>query len=202
MSQILKVSVPAPNALHDYDALRGVAWCNALISDEQGVCLVLLQIPETDPIQVVVNLAEKEASIVLPLPSSERSFDFGTAFRFPGGQYIVTEQPEQTVVPAVRAAMPEEETVFIVRMDRESAFIKTGRYVPGKPPSYLPRSAEAAAAAAMVLHRDLTDGTMESTIGQPGGILEIGLRKQNGAVTGLSAGGPVEMKSPMEWNRL
>ena len=191
MSQILNVSITAPNALHDFDALRGVAWCNALVSDEKDVCLVLLQVPGSDPIQVVVNVGEKEASIVLPLPSAEQSFEFGTAFTFPGGLFLVTEQPAVQVLPTARAALQETGTIYIVTMDRKTAFVKAARCVPDKPPVYLPRSAEAAAAAAMVLHSDLMDGTMESTIGQPGGVLEIGLRKQDGAVMGLSAGGPV-----------
>ena len=117
-------------------------------------------------------------------------FDFGTAFAFPGEHYVVTERKLEEIVPQVRAAFPQSD-VIIVTLERESAFI-TAVDCSTDPPVVIGRSTEAAAAAAMVLHQDLENGTMESTIGQSGGILEIGLRKDNGKVTGLSAGGPVD----------
>ena len=82
---------------------------------------------------------------------------------------------------------------MIAALNRETAFVQAVDYsVDPQNPIIIGRSTEAAAAAAMVLHQDLENGTMESTIGQPGGILEIGMRKENGKVTGLSAGGPVD----------
>ena len=194
MSQILNVQITAPDALTNFDGLRCTAYSNAFVAGETGVCLVLLQVPSGETIRVVVNMAEKEASIVLPLPDEARSLDCGDAFLFPGGWFVVTEQTAQEALPAVRKAFPEVETIFIVTLNRETAFITLSRCVPEKLPVLVLRSAEATAAAAMVLHRDLADGTMESTVGQRGGILEIGLRKQGGEVVGLSAGGPVEMK--------
>jgi hypothetical protein len=194
MSQILNVKINSTDVLRDYDGLRCIAFANAMLAGETGVCLVLLEIPSTEPIRVVVNMAQKEASVVLPLPEAERSFDFGTAFLFPAGWFVVTEQTAQQVLPDLRAAMPEVETVYIVTLDPETAHVTLTCCVPEKPPVFVARKVEAAAAAAMVLHRDLSDGTMEQTIGQRGGILEIGLRKQGGMLIGLSAGGPVEVK--------
>ena len=190
VSQILTVEVPSAGQRYGGDSMRRAAYTRALGEGETGVCLVLVERQDYDPIQVVVHVPAKEASIVLPLPSEIKMFDFGTAFAFPGEHYVVTELKPEEIVPQVRAAFPQSD-VIIVTLDRESAFI-TAVDCSTEPPVVIGRSTEAAAAAAIVLHQDLENGTMESTIGQPGGILEIGMRKENGKVTGLSAGGPVD----------
>lgn len=190
VSQILTVKVPSDNLRYDGDSMRRAAYTRALSAGETGVCLVLVERQDYDPIQVVVHVPAKEASIVLPLPSEMKAFDFGTAFAFPGEYYIVTEQKPEEIVSQVCAAFPQS-NMIIVSLNRENAFI-TSFDCSTNPPIVIGRSTEAAAAAAMVLHQDLENGTMESTIGQPGGILEIGMRKENGKVTGLSAGGPVD----------
>ena len=190
MSQILTVEVPFVGQRYDGDSMRRDAYTRALGAGETGVCLVLVKRQDYDPIQVVVHVPAKEASIVLPLPSEIKAFDFGTAFAFPGEYYVVTEQKPEEIVSQVCAAFPQS-NVIIVSLSRENAFI-TSFDCSADPPIVIGRSTEAAAAAAMILHQDLENGTMESTIGQPGGILEIGMRKENGKVTGLSAGGPVD----------
>ena len=190
MSQILTVKVPSGNLRYDGDSMRRAAYTRALSAGETGVCLVLVERQDYDPIQVVVHVPAKEASIVLPLPSEMKAFDFGTAFAFPGEYYIVTEQKPEEIVSQVCVAFPQS-NMIIVSLNRGNAFI-TSFDCSTNPPIVIGRSTEAAAAAAMVLHQDLENGTMESTIGQPGGILEIGVRKENGKVTGLSAGGPVD----------
>jgi hypothetical protein len=190
MSQILTVEVPSAGQRYDGDSMRRAAYTRALSAGVTGVCLVLVERQDYDPIQVVVHVPAKEASIVLPLPSEIKAFDFGTAFAFPGEYYIVTEQKPEEIVSQVCAAFPQS-NVIIVSLSRENAFI-TSFDCSADPPIVIGRSTEAAAAAAMILHQDLENGTMESTIGQPGGILEIGMRKENGKVTGLSAGGPVD----------
>ena len=189
VSQILTVEVPSVGHRYGGDLMRRAAYTRALGAGETGVCLVLVERQDYDPIQVVVHVPSKEASIVLPLPSEMKAFDFGTAFAFPGEYYVVTEQKPEKIASQVRAAFPQS-NVIVVSLNRENAFI-TAVDCSADPPVVIERSTEAAAAAAMVLHQDLENGTMESTIGQPGGILEIGMRKENGKVTGLSAGGPV-----------
>ena len=134
MSQILNVQITAPDALTNFDGLRCTAYSNAFVAGETGVCLVLLQVPSGETIRVVVNMAEKEASIVLPLPDEARSLDCGDAFLFPGGWFVVTEQTAQEALPAVRKAFPEVETIFIVTLNRETAFITLSRCVPEKLP--------------------------------------------------------------------
>ena len=190
VSQILTVKVPSDSQRYDGDSMRRAAYARALSAGETGVCLVLVERQDYDPIQVVVHVPAKEASIVLPLPSEMKAFDFGTAFAFPGEYYVVTEQKPEEIVSQVCAAFPQS-NMIIVSLNRENAFI-TSFDCSTNPPIVIGRSTEAAAAAAMILHQDLENGTMESTIGQPGGILEIGMRKENGKVTGLSAGGPVD----------
>ena len=134
MSQFLSVSFD--HAHPSADEIRIAAFRCAMDAGEKGVCLVQAKIQDqAAPINVVVNIAAGEATVVLSLPKRIQSFPFGCASR----------------------------------------------------------TVEGAAAAAMFLHRDLEHGTMEVTVGQPGGILEIGMRKESGEVTGLSAGGPVEV---------
>ncbi len=192
MSQILTVEFSSDNERYNGDDMRRAAYLHALAAGETGVCLVLLKREGYAPIQVVVNVSAKEASVVLPLPTEIKSFDFGTAFTFPGEMLVITEQNSKEILSEVSSTFPELNTI-IVTLDRETAFAQAGDYSlnPDRP-IIISRSTEAAAAAAMVLHQDLLNGTMESTIGQPGGILEIGMRKENGKVTGLSAGGPVD----------
>ena len=48
-------------------------------------------------------------------------------------------------------------------------------------------------AAAVVLTADFADGITEIGIGQPGGTLEVGVQRTDGAVTGLSIGGAVRL---------
>ena len=192
MSQILTVEYSSDYAFYDGDSMRNFAYLHAVHAGETGVCLVLLQRHGYDPIQVVVHVSAKEASIVLPLPAETKEFDFGTAFAFPGEIIVVTEQEPKDILSEVYAAFPETST-FIAMMNRQTAFVQAGDYsLDPDHPIIIGRSTEVAAAAAMVLHQDLENGTMESTIGQPLGILEIGMRKENGKVTGLSAGGPVD----------
>ena len=192
MSQILTVEYSSDYAFYDGDSMRSFAYLHAVHAGETGVCLVLLRRQGYDPIQVVVHVSAKEASIVLPLPAEIKAFDFGSAFAFPGEMIVVTEREPKDILSDVYAAFPESFTK-IVTLNRENAFVQAGDYsLDPQNPIIIGRLTEAAAAAAMVLHQDLENGTMESTIGQPGGILEIGMRKENGKVTGLSAGGPVD----------
>ena len=192
MSQILTVEFPSDNLRYDGDAMRRAAYLHAIQAGETGVCLVLVQRHGYDPIQVVVHVPAKEASIVLPLPAEIRTFGFGTVFSFLDEIIAVTEQNPKEILSEVCTAFPES-NVIIATLNRENAFIQAGDYsLDPDNPIIIGRSTEAAAAAAMVLHRDLENGTMEPTIGQAGGILEIGMRKENGKVTGLSAGGPVD----------
>lgn len=192
MSQILTVEYPADSIRYDGDGMRRAAYLHAVHEGETGVCLVLLRRQGYDPIQVVVHASAKEASIVLPLPTEIKEFDFGTVFAFPGETIVVTEREPKDILSEVYAAFPES-CPMIAALNRETAFVQAGDYSLDPPnQSVIGRSTEVAAAAAMVLHRDLENGTMESTIGQPCGVLEIGLRKENGKVTGLSAGGPVD----------
>ena len=192
MSQILTVKVPSGNLRYDGDSMRRAAYTRALSAGETGVCLVLVERQDYDPIQVVVNVKAKEASIVLPLPASIKGFAFGTVFSFPDEMIVVTEHKPEEILTEVRTLFPDFDAV-IATLNRETASIQAADYSRNPDqPIMIGRSTEAAAAAAMVLHQDLENGTLESTIGQPDGILEIGMWKENGKVTGLSAGGPVD----------
>ena len=90
MSQILTFEVPSVTHRYAGDSMRCAAYTHALRSGETGVCLVLVKRPDYDPIQVVVNVKAKEASIVLPLPASIKELAFGTVFSFPDEMIVVT----------------------------------------------------------------------------------------------------------------
>ena len=53
--------------------------------------------------------------------------------------------------------------------------------------------ASGSVATAVVLTADFADGITEIGIGQPGGTLEVGVQRTDGAVTGLSIGGAVRL---------
>lgn len=183
MSEILTFRPSEP--LPDYDALRCAAFAHAVAAGESGVCLVLVE-TSGETVSVVANVSAGEASVVLPLPKEIREESWGTLFFFPDEVYAVAENADTLDFA------PEAD--FLVALDRAQAQIRVMRYDRETGEKFpVARSADGAACAAMVLHRDLENGTMESTVGQPGGILEIGMRKENGRVTGLSAGGPVEV---------
>ena len=190
MSRILSLQTDGP--FPDYDALRCAAYRFAKESGETGVSLVLVSAGEAPPVSVVANAPAGEASVVLPLPEWERDYPWGTAYAFPGGVYAVGARFSELPEPA--EAFPEADRVYLMEFEREHARLSAVCYDPKTGERFpVPRTAEGAAAAAMLLHRGLQNGTMETTIGQPGGILEIGMRKEAGRVTGLSAGGAVEV---------
>lgn len=193
MSQILSFQYTPDQFPITADAVRCAAFEYAKSRNCTGIALILVSLPEQKtPIQVVANLGAGESSSVLPLPDRIEETPVGTLFSFPSGLYIITEQEQQHAFK-LAVAMDEIQNLTLFFLQRDSAQIHGFRRV-GQ--NWLPaaRSAEGAAAAAMVLHSDLENGTMESTIDQPGGLLEIGMRKENGKVTGLSAGGPVEVR--------
>ena len=191
MSQFLSVSFE--HAHPSADEIRIAAYRCAMDAGEKGVCLVQAKVLDhAAPINVVVNIAAGEATVVLSLPKQIHAFPFGWAYYFESGVYLVTEQPAEAVSKDVRSSVSDTDPLYLLALDQESAFVTTMLCLPDalRP---VPRTVEGAAAAAMYLHRDLEHGTMEVTVGQAGGILEIGMRKESGEVTGLSAGGPVEV---------
>ena len=191
MSQFLSVSFE--HAHPSADEIRIAAYHCAMDAGEKGVCLVQAKVLDhAAPINVVVNIAAGEATVVLSLPKQIHAFPFGWAYYFESGVYLVTEQPAVAVSKDVRSSVSDTDPLYLLALDKESAFVTTMLCLPDalRP---VPRTVEGAAAAAMYLHRDLEHGTMEVTVGQAGGILEIGMRKESGEVTGLSAGGPVEV---------
>lgn len=197
MSQILSFQFVSDDGTNFADQIRCAAFDFAKSAGETGVCLILVSGTNTDEsVPVVANLGAKEASIVLPLFDWVKDDSFGTAFGLSDSVYVISESLNQAAMQQVQSAFEKETNLFFFELDRPKALIRgfllcreDENWIP------IPRSAEGAAAAAMVLHRDLETGTMESTIEQPGGILEIGLRKEQGRVLGLSAGGPVEVRS-------
>ena len=196
MSQILSFPY-LPEGNNPYaDQIRCNAFDYAKNTGESGVCLILVTLQDTGKtVQVVANLSAKEASIVLPLFDWEKDYSFGTAFGLSDTVFIISEVSDQAAMQQARETFEKEWNLLFFTLNRENAAIR-GSWLDQKSGQWIPvsRSAEGAAAAAAVLHRDMITGTMESTIDQPGGLLEIGLRKERGNVLGLSAGGPVEVR--------
>lgn len=126
----------------------------------------------SEPRAVVANAEAETASAVLPLPESLELRENGVDAVIDGTCYHVTTENE---------TFPDGVTVHLNGSDID---------VP---------TAEAAAAAAIYLTRDLKDGTMELNIGVGVGVLEIGLRRDGGAVTGLSVGGEMKLLDVRVW---
>ena len=197
MSQILTFQYLSDVGNADMDLIRCAAFHYAKAEGESGVCLVLVSVEGWgEPVQVVANLNANEASIVLPLFDWEKELSIGTAFGLRDTVYIISDCPGDSAMQEAANAFESSERLFFFALRRADASL-TGFWLDRSSGTWIPviRSAEGAAAAAIVLHRDLESGTMESTVSQPGGILEIGLRKDRSCVLGLSAGGPVEVLS-------
>lgn len=196
MSQILSFHYSPYDETINADTIRCKAYEFAKASGEAGVCLVLVSLKDlNESVQVVANISAGEASIVLPLFDWEKEYAFGTAFGASGSVYVISDQSSSAAMQQAKDTFIEASELWFFYLDRKNAMLR-GSHISAAGNHWTPvlRSAEGAAAAALVLHRSLDTGTMESTVDQPGGILEIGLRKDHGRVLGLSAGGPVEVR--------
>ena len=92
------------------------------------------------------------------------------------------------------AAAPEASAVGAIFLDRACGSIKPVVFVRETASCVAENScASGSVATAVVLTADFADGITEIGIGQPGGTLEVGVQRTDGAVTGLSIGGAVRL---------
>ena len=103
-------------------------------------------------------------------------------------------QPDETLVQRAIAAAPEASAVGAIFLERACGSIKPVVFVRETASCVAENScASGSVAAAVVLTADFADGITEIGIGQPGGTLEVGVQRTDGAVTGLSIGGAVRL---------
>lgn len=159
----------------DTNLLRAAGYFYAKQQGMEGMSFVLTEgsgIP--DARAVVANVEHETASAVLPLPERLEWRETGVDAALDGVLYHVTTGDESF------------SDGVTVHLDPADSSIDCN-------------SAEAAAAAAIWLTRDLQDGTMELNIGVGDKVLEIGLRKDAGEVTGLSVGGEMRLLDVRVW---
>lgn len=169
------VRVETVQGAADTNLFRAAGYFYAKQQGMTGMAFVLTEgsgIP--DARAVVANVEHETASAVLPLPERLELRETGADAVLDGVVYHVTTGDE---------AFSDGVTVHLDPADSsiDCAF------------------AEAAAAAAIYLTRDLQDGTMELNIGVGDKVLEIGLRKDAGEVTGLSVGGELRLMNLRLW---
>ena len=169
------------------NALRCAGFYQALRNGAQGKSCVFAEISGADGVQpVMADTAEGTASTVMPLPLSVQPAGWADVqaarVTFSGITHFVIDcaQPDETLVQRAIAAAPEASAVGAIFLDRAHGSIKPVVFV-------------RETASCVVLTADFADGITEIGIGQPGGTLEVGVQRTDGAVTGLSIGGAVRL---------
>lgn len=183
------------------NALRCAGFYQALRNGAQGKSCVFAEISGADGVQpVMADTAEGTASTVMPLPLSVQSAGWADVqaarVTFAGITHFVIDcaQPDETLVQRAIAAAPEASAVGAIFLDRAHGSIKPVVFVRETASCVAENScASGSVAAAVVLTADFADGITEIGIGQPGGTLEVGVQRTDGAVTGLSIGGVVRL---------
>ncbi len=183
------------------NALRCAGFYQALRNGEQGKSCVLAEISGADGVQpVMADTAEGTASTVMPLPLSVQPAGWAdvqaTRVTFAGITHFVIDcaQPDETLVQRAIAAAPEASAVGAIFLDRAHGSIKPVVFVRETASCVAENScASGSVATAVVLTADFADGITEIGIGQPGGTLEVGVQRADGAATGLSIGGAVRL---------
>lgn len=183
------------------NALRCAGFYQALRTGAQGKSCVFAEISGADGVQpVMADTAEGTASTVMPLPLSVQSAGWADVqaarVTFAGITHFVIDcaQPDETLVQRAIAAAPEVSAVGAIFLDRVCGSIKPVVFVRETASCVAENScASGSVATAVVLTADFADGITEIGIGQPGGTLEVGVQRTDGAVTGLSIGGAVRL---------
>ena len=183
------------------NALRCAGFYQALRTGAQGKSCVFAEISGADGVQpVMADTAEGTASTVMPLPLSVQPAGWADVqaarVTFAGITHFVINcaQPDETLVQRAIAAAPEASSVGAIFLDRACGSIKPVVFVRETASCVAENScASGSVATAVVLTADFADGITEIGIGQPGGTLEVGVQRTDGAVTGLSIGGAVRL---------
>lgn len=183
------------------NALRCAGFYQALRNGAQGKSCVFAEISGADGVQpVMADTAEGTASTVMPLPLSVQPAGWADVqavrVTFAGITHFVIDcaQPDETLVQRAIAAVPEASAVGAIFLDRACGSIKPVVFVRETASCVAENScASGSVATAVVLTADFADGITEIGIGQPGGTLEVGVQRTDGAVTGLSIGGAVRL---------
>ena len=183
------------------NALRCAGFYQALRNGAQGKSCVFAEISGADGVQpVMADTAQGTASTVMPLPLSVQPAGWAdvqaTRVTFAGITHFVIDcaQPDEALVQRAVAAAPEASAVGAIFLDRAHGSIKPVVFVRETASCVAENScASGSVATAVVLTADFADGITEIGIGQPGGTLEVGVQRADGAVTGLSIGGAVRL---------
>lgn len=183
------------------NALRCAGFYQALRNGAQGKSCVFAEISGADGVQpVMADTAEGTASTVMPLPLSVQPAGWADVqaarVTFAGITHFVIDcaQPDETLVQRAIAAAPEASAVGAIFLNRAHGSIKPVVFVRETASCVAENScASGSVATAVVLTADFADGITEIGIGQPGGTLEVGVQRTDGAVTGLSIGGAVRL---------
>lgn len=188
------------------NALRCAGYFKALCRGERRKCCVMAEISGAPGVlPVMVDVAQNAVSTTMPLPQSMERLDWPevTAHRvsFDGITHYVIDcaEPDDTFVRRAIQDAADTPAVGAIFLNRATGAIRPVVYVRQTGTCVAETScASGSTATAVVLATSLHDGITEIGIGQPGGDLEVGVRKEAGRVTGLSIGGPIHLERIME----
>lgn len=188
------------------NALRCAGFYQALRRSERGKCCVMAEISGVDGVlPVMVDVAQSAASTTMPLPVSVAVLDWPEApvhrVTFDGITHYVIDraEPDNALIQRAIQDASASPAVGVMFFNRATGAIRPVVYVRQTDSCVAETScASGSTATAIVLSSDLRDGITEIGVGQPGGDLEVGVRKEAGQVTGLSIGGPVALVEIIE----
>lgn len=188
------------------NALRCAGFYQALCCGEQGKCCVMVEISgATGVLPVMVDVAQQAASTTMPLPASVETLNWpetpASRVTFDGITHYVIDraEPDDALVRRTIQDAGARPAVGAIFLNRATGAIQPIVYVRETGSCIAETScASGSTAAAVVLASELRDGITEIGVGQPGGDLEVGVRKEAGRVTGLSIGGPVSLTEVIE----
>lgn len=188
------------------NALRCAGFYQALRRGERGKCCVMAEISGADGVlPVMVDVAQGTASTTMPLPVSVAALDWPEApvhrVTFEGITHYVVDraEPDDALVQRAIRDAAQPPAVGVMFFNRATGAIRPVVYVRQTDSCVAETScASGSTAVAVVLSEALRDGITEIGVGQPGGDLEAGVRREAGRVTGLSIGGPVTLVEIIE----
>jgi diaminopimelate epimerase len=197
--------------------MGGEFCCNAarslglFLCSEAGLrepCRLFLRVSGADaPVAVTADPARGTASAALPLPLAETVLDAEgrslPVVALPGIVHVLAPDtpPDERVFARVRGAFekafPQREALGLLFCSEKTRSLTPLVYVYGSA-SLTAESSCGSGAAAFACFLQKNDGEGRFSITQPGGHLDVEVRREAGAVTGLTVSGPVRLLGVVE----
>jgi diaminopimelate epimerase len=182
------------------------------LSGNQTVLVGMSGAAETLPVQVQVE--EGRAAVEVPGPLAAEVFEFEgrrlPVYVFDGITHVIAPDlpPDEKTCARIRAGIearfarpaagPPMAALGVLFYDTAAAFMRPAVYVYGTDSLVFESSCGSGSAALAVwLTQGRGDGERTCAVRQPGGIIEVKVRRRDGKVQGIVIGGPVHLSGRM-----